>query len=412
MSKRTWQILGLISLIGIVFFFVKGCDKDLTGSLEISTQQPEPIPDPVIRFGIVWDSLSVDSGIINSGQTLSHLLDPYGLGPGKIVTLAANSRPVFNVLNMKVDNKWLCASANDSAATPLYFIYEKSPLDYIVFSLSDTLGARLGHYPVDTIYRRSSGVIESSLWLDLDKINAPTELALAMADVYAWTIDFTHVQKGDIFDVYYYRKRVNGLEVGMPVVLYLSFTHHNNPMLAYRFDQGDGPDYFDPQGASLRKAFLKSPIEFGRMSSSFNRKRFHPVLKKVKPHLGTDYAAAKGTPIRAVGDGVVIKSEYRGGNGNYVKIRHNSTYETQYLHMSKRKVSVGDRVKQGQTIGLVGSTGLATGPHVCFRFWKNGEQVNHRREVFPPSTPVREDAMEDFAVEVIRLVAEADSHLN
>tara|TARA_B110000116_G_scaffold133794_1_gene115952 strand:- start:380 stop:931 length:552 start_codon:yes stop_codon:yes gene_type:complete len=183
-------------------------------------------------------------------------------------------------------------------------------------------------------------------------------------------------------------------------------------MLAYRFDQGDGPDYFDPEGASLRKAFLKSPIEFGRMSSGYNKKRFHPVLKKIKPHLGTDYAAPKGTPIRAVGDGVVIKSEYRGGNGNYVKIRHNSTYETQYLHMSKRKVSVGDRVKQGQTIGLVGSTGLATGPHVCYRFWKNGEQVNHRREIFPPSTPVREDAMGAFATEVKRLVAEADLLLN
>ena len=410
MNKRAWQVLGAIGLIVLLFIFIKGCDKDFTSTVTVFS--PEQVPEPEIRYGLVWDSLSVDSGIIKPGQTLSHLLDPYGIGPGKIVTLAANSRPVFNVLNMKVDNKWLCAAAKDSASTPLYFIYENSNLDYIVFSLCDTLRATRGNYPVDTIYKRTSGVIESSLWLDLDKINAPTELALALADVYAWTIDFTHVQEGDEFDVYYSRKRVNGKEVGMPVVLFSSFTHHNTPMLAYRFDQGDGPDFFDPQGASLRKAFLKSPIEFGRMSSGYNKKRFHPVLKRVKAHLGTDYAAPKGTPIRAVGDGVVIKSEYKGGNGNYVKIRHNGTYETQYLHMSRRKVSVGDHVTQGQTIGLVGSTGLATGPHVCFRFWKYGVQVDHRREIFPPSTPVSENAMKDFAIEVKRLVAEADSLLN
>jgi murein DD-endopeptidase MepM/ murein hydrolase activator NlpD len=180
-------------------------------------------------------------------------------------------------------------------------------------------------------------------------------------------------------------------------------------LLAYRFDQGDGIDYFDPQGGSLRRAFLKSPVEFSRISSGFNKKRFHPVLKRIKPHLGTDYAAATGTPILAVGDGVVIKSAYTKNNGNYVKIQHNNTYETQYLHMSKRKCSVGDRVRQGQTIGLVGSTGLATGPHVCFRFWKNGTQVDHRREIFPPSTPIKDENMAAFAKEVNRLEKEANN---
>jgi murein DD-endopeptidase MepM/ murein hydrolase activator NlpD len=193
----------------------------------------------------------------------------------------------------------------------------------------------------------------------------------------------------------------------MPTILFCSFNHHGIDLPAYRFDQGDGPDYFDPQGESLRKAFLKSPVEFSRISSSFNKKRFHPVLKKVKAHLGTDYAAKTGTPIQAVGDGVVTKSSYTNGNGKYVKIRHNNTYETQYLHMSKRLVSVGDRVKQGETIGLVGSTGLATGPHVCFRFWKDGKQVDHRKEKFPPSTPVRDENMKEFAKEVMRVEAEA-----
>jgi len=367
------------------------------------------VPSPVIRFGLAWDSLVVDSGIVKDGQSLSHILDPYRFGPGNVATLAANSRKIYDVRNMRISRRWWVASTNDSLNKPAWLVYERNAIDYVVFSLGDTLGARLGSYPVDTVYRRIQGEISRSLYLDLEELGAPAILAVAMAGVYAWTIDFTHVQEGDVFDVFYSRKIVNGKPVGTPVIHSSSFTHHGTPLLAYRFDQGDGVDYFDPQGASLRRAFLKSPVEFSRISSSFNKKRFHPVLKRIKPHLGTDYAAAKGTPILAVGDGVVIKSAYTANNGNYVKIRHNNTYETQYLHMSKRKCSVGDRVSQGQTIGLVGSTGLATGPHVCFRFWKNGKQVNHRQEKFPPSSPVKDENMAAFAKEVNRLEKEADN---
>jgi murein DD-endopeptidase MepM/ murein hydrolase activator NlpD len=365
------------------------------------------VPDPVIRFDLVWDSLVVDSGTIRKDQTLSHLLDDFGMGAGKIATLAANSREVYNVRDMRGGKRWWVASERDTTEIPVWLIYERNDLDYVVFSLKDTLGARLGSYDVDTIYRRVQGEITTSLSIDFEKLGAPTNLAVAMAKVYAWTIDFTHVQPGDAFDAYYLRKRVNGKDVGMPTILFCSFNHHGIDLPAYRFDQGDGPDYFDPLGESLRKAFLKSPVEFSRISSSFNKKRFHPVLKRVKPHLGTDYAAKTGTPILSVGDGVVTKSSYTKANGKYVKIRHNNTYETQYLHMSKRLVSLGDRVTQGETIGLVGSTGLATGPHVCFRFWKDGMQVDHRKEKFPPSTPVRDENMKAFAKEVMRLEAEA-----
>jgi murein DD-endopeptidase MepM/ murein hydrolase activator NlpD len=177
---------------------------------------------------------------------------------------------------------------------------------------------------------------------------------------------------------------------------------------AYRYDQGHGDDYFDDRGASLRKAFLKAPVEFSRISSRYNLKRFHPVLNRMKAHLGTDYAAPHGTPIVAVGDGTVIKSGYTSGNGNYVKIRHNSTYETQYLHMSKRAVRVGEAVRQGQVIGYVGSTGLATGPHVCFRFWKNGKQVDHLREEFPPSEPIESEHLAGFQTKVAELKAELE----
>ena len=368
--------------------------------------------EPRMRFGLFWDSLSVDSGSIKSGQTLSHLLDPYGITPGKVATLAANSKDVYRVTSMRQGKDWWLASSLDSVPEPLWFIYERNNTDYVVFSLKDTLGARLGSYPVDTVYRRVQGVIENSLYLDLEKMGESHLLALSMSKVYDWTIDFSHVRKGDTFDAYYFQQKVNGALVGMPEILSSSFTHVGTEFKAYRFDQGDGPDWFDPTGASLRKAFLKTPIEFGRMSSGFNKKRFHPVLKRVKAHLGTDYAAPKGTPIRAVGSGVVTKSEYKANNGNYVKIRHNGTYETQYLHMSKRLVKVGDVVKQGQVIGKVGSTGLATGPHVCFRFWKNGEQVDHRREAFPPDTPIRSEKMDEFAEAVKQLEFDAEYVLN
>ncbi|MBM56309.1 MAG: peptidase M23 [Euryarchaeota archaeon] len=368
--------------------------------------------EPRIRFGLFWDSLSVDSGSIKSGQTLSHLLDPYGITPGKVATLAANSKDVYRVTSMRQGKDWWLASSLDSVPEPLWFIYERNNTDYVVFSLKDTLGARLGSYPVDTVYRRVQGVIENSLYLDLEKMGESHLLALSMSKVYDWTIDFSHVRKGDTFDAYYFQQKVNGALVGMPEILSSSFTHVGTEFKAYRFDQGDGPDWFDPTGASLRKNFLKTPIEFGRMSSGFNKKRFHPVLKRVKAHLGTDYAAPKGTPIRAVGSGVVTKSEYKANNGNYVKIRHNGTYETQYLHMSKRLVKVGDVVKQGQVIGKVGSTGLATGPHVCFRFWKNGEQVDHRREAFPPDTPIRSEKMDEFAEAVKQLEFDAEYVLN
>ena len=276
-------------------------------------------------------------------------------------------------------------------------------MDYAVFPLDSPYGVKLGTLPTDTVIERAKGIIKEALYLDLERSGAPTSLALSMASVYAWTVDFSRLQKGDAFDIIYERTYVAGKPTGMPRVVACHFEHRGQSLPAYRFDQGEGMDYFDSEGQSLRKAFLKAPVEFSRISSRYNLKRFHPVLNKMKAHYGTDYAAPSGTPIIAVGDGVVTKSAYTSGNGKYVKIRHNETYETQYLHMSRRAVHVGERVRQGQTIGYVGSTGLATGPHVCFRFWKNGKQVDHLREAFPPSTPIKDDHIADFEETMTRL---------
>lgn len=382
-----------------------GVAPESPGKVSVSAPQE---PEPIRRFGVVWEDLVVDSGRVSSGESLSHLLDPAGIGPGRIATLAANSRATYDVRNMKAGQRWWLASetVQDSTSTrqvPKWFVYERNPKDYALFSLQDTLGVRLGSHPVDTVYARAKGTIETSLYQDLESLGHSTTLAVSMANVYAWTVDFSRVQKGDTYDVLYCREMVNGQPASMPIVLASTFTHWGIEHDAYRFNQGGGTSYFDVEGGSLQRVFLKAPVEFSRISSRYNPKRFHPVLKKVKGHFGTDYAAPTGTPIVAVGDGVVTISGYTSGNGKYVKIRHNGTYETQYLHMSKRAVKKGQQVRQGEVIGYVGSTGLATGPHVCFRFWKNGQQIDHLREEFPPSDPIDAKYQKDFAKEVNRL---------
>jgi murein DD-endopeptidase MepM/ murein hydrolase activator NlpD len=219
-----------------------------------------------------------------------------------------------------------------------------------------------------------------------------------LVDVYAWQIDFFRIQKGDWFKVIYEEKLVDGQPVGVGKILAVQFKHEGRQFQAYYFDQGSGTDYFDEEGNSLRKAFLKAPLNFTRISSRYTPRRFHPVQKRWKAHLGTDYAAPTGTPIQTVGDGVVVEAGYNSGNGNYVKVKHNGTYTTQYLHMSRiaKGMRKGAHVKQGQTIGFVGSTGLATGPHLCFRFWKNGKQVDALKVEIPPSEPIESEHLDTF----------------
>ena len=355
-----------------------------------------PDKQEALRFAIEDTVvLSVEAGTVRSGQSLSHLLSPAGVSAQMLHAMATGEREAFDVRRMKAGNDWSLFSGPDG--TPRHFAYTISSKEYVVFDLTDQGRARRGQFPSETRRGYVEGEVRGSLYQVLEDEGHSTTLALAMSQVYAWTIDFSRIQAGDRFRILYDRDWVDGKAVGMPRVLAAEFVHRGRNFPAYAYDQGDGTDHFDETGASLRKAFLKAPVEFSRISSRFDKKRFHPVLKKVKAHLGTDYAAPHGTPIVAVGDGVVIKASYTKGNGKYVKIRHNGTYTTQYLHMSRRNVKEGQAVRQGDVIGYVGSTGLATGPHVCFRFWKNGQQVDHLREEFPPSTPIESDHVDRFA---------------
>ena len=268
----------------------------------------------------------------------------------------------------------------------------------MVYDLKDTISIYRGERPVIVEERVASGVIASSLYQTLIDQKLSPALAMEMANIYAWTIDFYRIQKGDYFKLIYTVKKVGDTVVGVDEIQASVFNHFNSSYYAFQFTQENQPDYFDETGNSLRKAFLQAPLKFSRISSGYTKRRFHPVQKRYKAHLGTDYAAPTGTPIMAVGDGVVTEAKYKRYNGNYIKIKHNSTYSTQYLHMSKIAPNMrpGTRVRQGDIIGYVGSTGLATGPHVCFRFWKNGTQVDHRREKLPPSEPIKEKYRPSF----------------
>lgn len=378
-----------------------GPQTELTSNAVPSAAQAPAVLSPLElqanRFSIEGaEHLRVSSGKVGKGQSLSHVLSPYGVSGQTLHRIATKNKGVFDVRRIRPGKEWhLFRSAEDQE--PKHFAYAITAKEYVVFDLEEGGSARRGKFPTETRRRYVEGEVSGSLSQTLENAGHSATLALSTAQVYAWTIDFSRIQKGDRFRILYEREWVGDKPVGMPTVLASEFIHRGRNFPAFAFDQGDGLDHFDDNGASLRKAFLKAPVEFSRVSSRFNKRRFHPVLKKVKAHLGTDYAAAHGTPIVSVGDGVVIKASYTKGNGKYVKVRHNGTYTTQYLHMSRRNVKEGQAVRQGDVIGYVGSTGLATGPHVCFRFWKNGEQVDHLREEFPPSTPIHDSHTTAFA---------------
>ena len=354
--------------------------------------------EPELLFGIPVDSFEVVESKIKRNENLSEILLPYNVSFASIAELVKNSREVFDVRRMAANKNITLFCDKDSARTARYLVYEPSLTEYVVFNLRDTLGAKLHKKEVTVEEKTIYGTINSSLAESVSEAGGSAALTSLLVDVYAWQIDFFRIQKGDWYKVIYEEKSVEGESVGVGRILAVQFGHDGHEFQAFYFDQGNGIDYFDEEGNSLRKAFLKAPLNFTRISSRYSPRRFHPVQKRWKAHLGTDYAAPKGTPIRTVGDGVIVEAGYNGGNGNYVKVRHNGTYTTQYLHMSRiaKGIKSGTRVSQGQTIGYVGSTGLATGPHLCFRFWKNGKQVDALKVELPPSEPIDQTNLEAF----------------
>lgn len=369
------------------------------------------ISEPKLLYGIEVDSFQIIEKKIKRNQFLGEILSKYQVSDQEIHDLSIKSKNIYDVRKLEARKKYTLLCTRDSLPRAQYFIYEPNPIEFVVYKLKDSIEVSLHQKKIDTVKTAVAGIIEQSLWVTMTEAGTDPLLIHSLSEVFAWQVDFYRIQKGDRFKVIYEQLYVDDEEAGIGKILGAYFNHHEEDYYAVYFNQGNGISYFDEKGQSLQKQFLRSPLRYKRISSRYTRRRYHPVLKRYKAHLGTDYAAPTGTPIRSVGDGVVEEARYSKYNGNYVKIRHNSVYSTQYLHMSKfgRGIRSGVKVTQGQIIGYVGSTGLANGPHLCFRFWKNGQQVDALRIKLPPSEPVAEEMKAAYEVVKNQILTELDN---
>ncbi|KJD36899.1 peptidase M23 [Tamlana sedimentorum] len=346
------------------------------------------------EFGFKLNDYIVKRDTVRKGDTFGIILDRNHVDYPKIFQIAEKAKDTFDIRKLQLGKPYTLLCAKDSIETPQAFIYQPNKEDYVVINFKDSIHAFKSSKPITYVEKVVTGVINSSISETLDEQGVSAVLTNMLADnIYAWTIDFRRLQKGDRFKVIYMDKYIDdSIYTGVHDVKAAYFEHNHEPFYAFQFETDSVKgiiDYFNEEAKNLRRAFLKSPIEFGRISSRYNlRRRIAYYGNKIRPHKGTDFAAAVGTPIRATANGTVTESTRRGGNGKYVKIRHNATFETQYLHMSKRLVKVGQFVKQGDVIGLVGMTGNTGGPHVCYRFWVNGRQVDPFKQKLPESKPI------------------------
>ena len=387
------QIAVFIGLLAIVF----SC-----GLFE-KKQKQEPfvlLKAPVVRYGFPVDSFFVVNGKVGSGQHLSSILSRYGVNLGTIDTLARNSLRVFDVRKIREGNNYTVFQTRDSLRKSAFFVYENSPINYVVFELFDSLRVYSGKKEVQYRVKEVQGIIESSLWNTMKANGHSPMLTLNLENVFAWTIDFFSLQKGDRFRLIYDEIYVDSVAIGINKIYAAQFDYYGKEIYAFRFEKNDSVGFYNEKGENLQKEFLKAPLTFSRISSHFSGGRMHPILRIVRPHHGVDYSAPKGTPVMSIGEGTVISKGWAGGGGNTIKIRHNSVYTTQYMHLSGYAdgISQGARVRQGQVIGFVGSTGLSTGPHLDFRVYMGGSAVNPLTIESPPAKPVDAKYMPEYTI--------------
>ena len=363
-------------------------------------QEVDPSPfvikkAPKYAFGYSLDRYNQINDTIRSGDNFGDILNKRGIDRSRIFAITHKAQDSFNVAKLIVGKPYTLLTAKDSAKTAQVFVYQPNKATYSVIDFQDSITVKNHRRPITIKRRMISGVIESSLYNAMTDLGLGIALTHQLSSVYQWSVDFFKIQKGDQFKVIYNERYVNdSIYFGIENIEAAVLRHYDRPYYAFEFqtdslESGPTKAFFDEKAKSLQSFFLRAPLEFSRISSRFSRRRFHPVQRRWKAHKGTDYAAPRGTPIWSTANGTVTKAGYTRGNGRYVKIKHNKTYSTQYLHMSKILVRKGQRVKQGDMIGRVGSTGLATGPHVCYRFWKNGKQVDPFRQLLPSAKDLK-----------------------
>ena len=384
-------LLALASLLAL-----SSCGEGATSSLSddctVSTDE-DHIGHPL---GFCPDSLSVTEGKVKNGQFFSTLLGSLGMSAQESFNLTQACDSVFDVRTLRVGQAYRAYYDDESLQ---YLVYDRDRSSNIVFSCRPPYSAWVYEKPVTIEKKYADVMINTSLWNDMIAADVSPLLIVNLSDIYAWTVDFFALQKGDRFRVLYEEKVCDGEVIAVDTVRYAIFSHGGEDLPMVMYNQGDGGNvWWNEKGESMRKAFLKAPLSYSRISSGFSYARKHPVTRKVQPHTGVDYAAPKGTPVMSIGDGVVTSMKYEGAGGNTVRIKHNSVYSTAYLHLSKfgPGLKVGQRVRQGQVIGYVGSTGRSTGPHLDFRVWKNGTPINPLKMDSPPAEPLKQENMAAF----------------
>lgn len=366
--------------------------KEKETQKEHSPQAVEEVKKiPVFEFGFNLEQYNIVKDTVKFGDTFGKILAMNNIEASQIHQISDKTKTVFDPRTLRAGKAYALLFDKQNPEKPHSFVYQPSLTDYVVVHMADSVYAYHQKRKITLIEKEGIGTIKNNLTESVLEAGMTYNVAFNLSQIFDYTVDFFHLREGDTFKIIYEERYVDDtIYAGVANVKAAYFEHKGTPYYAFNYTTdsiANKRGFYDEKGNTMKRMFLKAPLEIFRITSRFGM-RFHPVLHRMKNHFGTDYAAPHGTPIRATASGTVIEAGYNGGNGNYVKIRHNKTYTTQYLHMSKILVKKGQHVSQGHVIGKVGSTGLATGPHVCYRFWKNGVQVDPLREALPPSEPI------------------------
>ena len=397
-NNKIILITAAIVLVGIALTIILSKRNRTSASEAEVVADTIIVKDTIYKYGLPIEEFTIKNDTVQPRQTLAEILMGYGLSSQKVYSLTQCPDTVFDVRKVRAGQPCALLCAKDSATTPRYFVYEMNIKDYAVFDLTTDRVTR-GSHPSEWREQAVGGTVESSLWNAMVDNNASPQLAVQLSHIFGWTIDFFGIQKGDYFRLLYEQEYVEERPTNSFRIRAASFCASDSMYYAIPFVQEGEELYYNSNGHSLEGAFLKAPLDYYRISSRFTGSRYHPVLKRYRAHHGVDYAAPTGTPVYAIGSGKVIDKGYQAnGGGNYVKIRHNSTYTTTYMHLSRfaKGLKVGDMVAQKEVIGYVGSTGLSTGPHLDFRVYENGKPINPLTIKSQPKKPISDENREAF----------------
>lgn len=388
--------------------------KQNTATLENEVTEDTVMIEPETKYGIIIDSLDIERKRIKRNEFLGTILEKEGISSKQVYTLSKKYRDVFDVRKVRVGGYYELFHTRDSVPELAYFVYQKDVSELVIYDFTEKeVLASTFQKEIQVRRREASGIINNSLWQTIVDSGGNGVLAIEMSEIYAWSVDFFGIAKGDKFKIIYDEEFVDSTSLGVKEIKYAYFKHKGDVYYAIPFEQNGNVGYFNQDGESLKRAFLKAPLRFSRISSGFSNSRYHPVLKRYRAHHGVDYAAPSGTPVHTIGDGTIIKRGYqKNGGGNYIKIKHNSVYTTTYMHLKgfAKGMNVGVRVKQGQTIAYVGTTGLSTGPHLDFRVYRNGSAMNPLKVKSPPVEPILEvnqvafELKRDSAMQELRMI--------